>query len=186
MGIAKFEIRRKCMVCGEPFMAKTIESWYCSPRCSKKAYKHRRDEEIRHSKLDVIVRKIPKSQEYVKVSEAYALFGISKDTLYRLIRKGKIPYVNAGKKMIRVSKTELMKMYPLRKHPLKKEKPEPKLYSLEPKNCYTINEICKKYHMNDSTAYMQIRKYSIPTRQIGNYVYVPKKEIDNLYKSEAK
>lgn len=36
-------------------------------------------------------------QEYVKVSEAYALFGISKDTLYRFIRKGKIPYVNAGK-----------------------------------------------------------------------------------------
>ena len=83
MGIAKFEIRRKCMVCGESFMAKTIESWYCSPRCSKIAYKRRRDEEIRHSKLDVIVRKIPKSQEYVKVSEAYALFGISKDTLYR-------------------------------------------------------------------------------------------------------
>ena len=118
MGIAKFEIRRKCMVCGEPFMAKTIESWYCSPRCSKIAYKRWRDEEIRHSKLDVIVRKRPKSQEYVKVSEAYALFGITKDTLYRLIRKGKIP-VNAGKKMIRVSKTELMKMYPLRKHPLK-------------------------------------------------------------------
>ena len=70
MGIAKFEIRRKCMVCGEPFMAKTVESWYCSPRCSKIAYKRRRDEEIRHSKLDVIVRKIPKSQEYVKVSES--------------------------------------------------------------------------------------------------------------------
>lgn len=106
MGIAKFEIRRKCMVCGEPFMAKTIESWYCSPRCSKIAYKRRRDEEIRHSKLDVIVRKIPKSQEYVKVSEAYALFGISKDTLYRLIRKGKIPYVNAGKKMKCLSNSE--------------------------------------------------------------------------------
>ena len=84
-------------------MAKTVESWYCSPRCSKIAYKRRRDEEIRHSKLDVIVRKIPKSQEYVKVSEAYALFGISKDTLYRLIRKGKIPYVNAGKKMRLIS-----------------------------------------------------------------------------------
>ena len=54
MGIAKFEIRRKCMVCGESFMAKTIESWYCSPRCSKIAYKRRRDEEIRHSKLDII------------------------------------------------------------------------------------------------------------------------------------
>ena len=75
MGIAKFEIRRKCMVCGEPFMAKTVESWYCSPRCSKIAYKRRRDEEIRHSKLDVIVRKIPKSQEYV-LSYNSIIFGL--------------------------------------------------------------------------------------------------------------
>jgi len=36
--------------------------------------------------------------------------------------------------------------------------------------------------MNDSTLYLQIRKFSIPTRQIGNFVYVPKKGIDNLYK----
>ena len=29
------------------------------------------------------------------------------------------------------------------------------------------------------------RKYSIPSRQIGNYVYVPKEEIDNLYKPKS-
>ena len=40
----------------------------------------------------------------------------------------------------------------------------------------------KKFHLEDSTVYLHIRKYSIPTRQIGNFVYVPKKEIDNLYK----
>lgn len=36
--------------------------------------------------------------------------------------------------------------------------------------------------MDESTVYLHIRKYGIPTRQIGNYVYVPKYEIDNLYK----
>lgn len=35
MGAAKFEITRKCKICGEPFVAKTITSWYCSPRCSE-------------------------------------------------------------------------------------------------------------------------------------------------------
>jgi hypothetical protein len=90
--------------------------------------------------------------------------------------------VNAGTKMTRVSKEELAKMFPLRSEQIKKQKPKPKLYSLEPEDCYTINEMCEKYHMNDSTAYLQIRKYSIPTRQIGNYVYVPKEEIDKLYK----
>ena len=28
MGAAKFEITRKCKICGEPFVAKTITSWY--------------------------------------------------------------------------------------------------------------------------------------------------------------
>ena len=103
------------------------------------------------------------------------MFGISKETLYRQIRKGVIPSVNVGQRQTRVSKETLMEMYPLRKSLLKKQpKPIPKLYSLEPKDCYTIQQACEKYHMNDSTLYLQIRKFSIPTRQIGNFVYVPK------------
>ena len=183
MGAAKFEITRKCKICGEPFLAKTITSWYCSPRCSSVAYKRRKDEEKRKKRLDEIAKAIPKDQEYITVPEAYSMFGISKETLYRLIRKGVIPSVNIGQRQTRVSKEKLMKMYPLRKSLLKKQpKPLPKLYTLENKHCYPIQQPCAQYHMNDSTLYLQIRKYSIPTRQIGNYVYVPKKEIDNLYK----
>ena len=172
MPAAKFEIKRKCQICGEEFLAKTIESWYCSPKCSKIAWKRRKDEEQRLQRLDEVVKKIPKSKEYITVPEAYALFGISKETLYRLIRKGTSPSVNAGERQTLLSKAELMKLYPPRKKALTKPKPVAKLYSLEPKDCYTIGE----------TVYLHIRKYSIPTRQIGNFVYVPKKEIDNLYK----
>lgn len=32
-----FEIKRKCKVCGEVFLAKTLDSQYCSPKCSKVA-----------------------------------------------------------------------------------------------------------------------------------------------------
>ena len=62
-----------------------------------------------------------------------------------------------------------------------KELPQKKLYSLEPEGCYTIGEVCEKYHINDSSVWAHVRKYSIPSRQIGNYVYVPKEEIDNLF-----
>ena len=99
-----------------------------------------------------------------------------------MIRKGTIPSVNAGERQTLLSKEELMKLYPLRKKTLTKPKPIAKLYSLEPKDCYTIGEITEKFLVNESTVYLHIRKYSIPTRQIGNFVYVPKKEIDNLYK----
>ena len=108
MPAAKFEITRQCKVCGETFVAKTIESWYCSPKCSKIAWKRRKDEELRLQRLDDVVKKIPKSKEYITVPEAYALFGISKETLYRLIRKGTIPSVNAGERQTLLSKEELM------------------------------------------------------------------------------
>ena len=179
---AKYQITRKCRMYGDSFIAKTISSWYCSPRCSKIAYKRRLDEEKKKKELAEIAQQIPADKEYIKVSEAYAMFEISRDVLYRQIRKGVIPFINMGQKQIRVSKTELAKLYPLRKDPLANDKPEPKMYSLEPKDCYTIGEIVKKYHVDDSTLWAHIRKYSIPTRQIGNYVYMPKKEIDQLYK----
>ncbi len=53
---------------------------------------------------------------------------------------------------------------------------------MEPEDCYTIGDISQKYKLDESTVYKHIRKYSIPTRQIGNFVYVPKSEIDELYK----
>ena len=71
MPAAKFQIKRKCKICGETFIAKTIESWYCSPKCSQRAYKRRKDEEARQKKLDEIADKIPESRDYIKVSEAY-------------------------------------------------------------------------------------------------------------------
>lgn len=36
-----FEIKRKCKVCGEDFLAKTLDSQYCSPKCSKVAWKRK-------------------------------------------------------------------------------------------------------------------------------------------------
>ena len=36
-----FEIKRKCKVCGEVFLAKTLDSQYCSPKCSKVAWKRK-------------------------------------------------------------------------------------------------------------------------------------------------
>lgn len=182
MPAAKFEIIRKCQICGESFMAKTIDSWNCSTKCSRIAWKRKKDEELRMQKLDAIAKKIPKSKELISVPEAYVLFGISKETIYRLVRKGVITSTNLGERQIRVSKEELLKLYPLRRKALEKPRVVPKLYSMEIKDCYTIGEVAEKFKLDDSTVYLHIRKYSIPTRQIGNYVYVPKKEIDNLYK----
>lgn len=182
MPAAKYEIKRKCLFCGATFLAKTLDSRYCSPACSKKAYNQRQAEEHKRQQQNLILAQIPDGRDYISVSEAQAMFGVSKDTIRRLIRSGQVPSINLGKRLTRISRTALLEKLPLRQEPIDRSKPLPRTYSLEPEDCYTIGEIAEKFGFNDSTVYLHIRKYSIPTRQIGNYVYAPKSEIDRIYK----
>lgn len=183
MPALKFQIKRKCEMCGATFIAKTLESKYCSKHCIDMAYKQKKAAAKKAEQFKQIAQKVPDAREYISVAEAVAMYSIGRDTIYRLIKKGAIPYINIGERLTRIKRTELEKLFPKREEPLEKDKPLPKLYSLEPEDCYTIGEISKKYRIDDSTVWAHIRKYSIPTRQIGNYVYAPKKEIDKLYKS---
>ena len=184
MAQAKYEIRRKCPICGTVFQICTIDAVYCSKQCSDIAYKRKKDREAKEAKYEQIAKEIPDIKEYLSVKEAVALYCVERDTLYREIRKGMIPSINLGKKQLRLKRTDIEARFPLRKKVRKTaKKPIPKTYNLEPENCYTIGEISKKYRIHDSSVWAHIRKFSIPTRQIGNYVYAPKSEIDKLYKS---
>lgn len=46
---------------------------------------------------------------------------------------------------------------------------------------YTIGEISQKYGVLLSSVDKTIRKNSIPKKQIGKFVYVPKVEIDKIF-----
>lgn len=175
------KIQKQCAVCGQPFVPKTVDSVYCSKTCGNAAYREKKRQKRKEEKKQAVVAKIPDDRLYISVPEAIALFGVAKSTLYRLIRQKRIPAINLGARLVRIDRAAIEEMFPVRQTPLKKEKPTTKLYSLEPQDCYTIGEIAKKFGISDSTVYKHIRKYSIPTRQIGNYVYAPKTEIDNLY-----
>ena len=180
-----FGIKRKCKVCGKVFVAKTLDSHYCSPKCSKVAWKRKKDAKDKNARLEAIARQIPDIREFISVKEAVAMFGVERNTLYRLIKSGRIPAVNIGTRLIRIKRSDMENLFLTRPESIaEKERPIPKLYSMEPEECYTITQVCEKYHINDSSVWAHVRKYSIPSRQIGNYVYVPKQEIDNLYKSE--
>ena len=175
------KIQKQCEVCGQSFVPKTVDSVYCSKKCGAAAYREKKRQKRKEEEKQAVVAKIPDDRLYISVPEAIALFGVAKSTLYRLIRQKRIPAINLGARLVRIDRAAIEEMFPVRQTPLKKEKPTTQLDSLEPQDCYTIGEIAKKFGISDSTVYKHIRKYSIPTRQIGNYVYAPKTEIDNLY-----
>ena len=77
-----FEIKRKCKVCGKVFVAKTLDSYYCSPKCGKVAWKRKKDVKDRNAKLEAIAQQVPDIREYISVKEAVAMFGVNQIGTY--------------------------------------------------------------------------------------------------------
>lgn len=183
MPSAKFEISRECKFCSNLFFAKTITSIYCSPRCSKSAFaKKKKEEKLKQLKIDKAL-KISDEEEYISVADAVALYDVSRDTIYRLIRSEKIEKYNLAKRLTKVYRKDLEELFDLK--PITETattKEEIKTYRLEKEDCYSIGEITEKYGISETSVYTHIRKYGIPIRQLGKSVYAPKTEIDNIYK----
>ena len=122
MPAAKFQIERKCELCGKTFLAKTITSRYCSIQCSRSAYSQKKREE----KLEELRReraaKVPKDHPYLSISDAIALYDVCRDTLYRLVRSKALRSYNLGKRMRRICREDLERNFNLR--PTDEQKPK--------------------------------------------------------------
>lgn len=106
---------------------------------------------------------------------------VSRDTLYRYIRLGLLKSVKSGRRLTYVSKSELLKLFPLRKEALEDTKPLVKLYRMEPEDCYTIGEVAKKngwmtvrcIYTFVNTLFQLVRleiTYMYPKNQLMNYI----------------
>ncbi|KAA6314831.1 hypothetical protein EZS27_034616, partial [termite gut metagenome] len=65
-----------------------------------------------------------------------------------------------------------------------KQGERPAKLQYNPNECYTIAEISEKFGVSLSTVSKTIRRYSIPKRQVGKFVYVPKEQIDKVFASK--
>lgn len=183
MGFSKLKIPKICEFCEKPFEAKTVTTRFCSKYCSEKEGKRQKriakELEEKQSLLEKSVKRIVEIQTrpYISVSEAVVLFGISKDTIHRLIKSGKIPAHNFGQRLTRVSKLDLEALFTSVEIPAKEEEKP----NFEIGNCYTISEISTKFRADPSTIYLVIKKNKIPTKKVGSFVYAPKNLIDKIF-----
>lgn len=134
-----------------------------------------------------MAEKIPEAREYISIAEAVVMFGISRDTIYRLVRNGKIPSINLGERLTRISRVHIEHMFPVSTQPkptVTITHPHPqKTYKFDSSDSYTIGEVSKVFGVSDSTVYKTIRRMSIPICQKGKFVFVPKAEIDKVFNS---
>lgn len=85
------EIKRRSRFCGKEFIIKILDSYYCSPKCSKAAHARKKRAEEKERKMALIAKMVPTIHEFISVKEA-VIYGVERQTLYRLLRKGIIPF----------------------------------------------------------------------------------------------
>jgi RES domain-containing protein len=87
---SKFILPKTCEVCDTQFNAKTVYSMYCSKKCSDAAYRNKKAQAKQEEQRKQVAEQIPSDRPYITIAEAVVLFSISRDTIYRQIRKGNI------------------------------------------------------------------------------------------------
>ena len=106
-------INKSCLNCGKQFVAKTTVTKYCGAVCAKKAYKKRkRDERLNNAvalSLTDGYSEFLKIKEFFSIKESSMLLGLSRWTLYRLIRNGDLKVSKIGSRVI-VKRSELEKL----------------------------------------------------------------------------
>ena len=186
MAKSSLKLPRICEQCEKPFEAKTVATRFCSRYCANKSGKERKKQakeaDQKQTLLEKSIHKIAdiQTRPYISITEATILFGISKDTIRRLILAGKIPAFNLGQRLTRISRLHMEALFTTIDLP-EVPKEEPVRIHYEINECYKIGEISEKFGISPSTVNKTIRQYGIPRRQVGKFVYVPKEQIDKLF-----
>ena len=124
-------------------------SYNNTDKISNKTLQHnnkKKAQEKQEEQRQQLAEQIPTDRPYISIAEAVVLFGISRDTIYRQIRKGNIPALNLGARLTRISRIHIEAMFPkveiakaIQPAITKQE------INFDPANCYTIGEISQKY-----------------------------------------
>jgi excisionase family DNA binding protein len=111
---------------------------------------------------------------YISIAETVILFGISKDTIRRLIKAGKIPAINLGQRLTKINRAHIETMFTAVALPEQKPQEQQAVkLQYEPGECYTNGEVSEKFGVSPSTVSSIIRRNNIPKREIGKFVYGP-------------
>ena len=110
----KFEYQKVCKFCGNTFTAQKSTTSYCSVTCAKrgnKAAKRKERLQLESEEIQERNRQNLLSQDNLSLTDAAALLGISRPTLYNLLQTKNIELLRISKRTIRVKRADLLNLY---------------------------------------------------------------------------
>lgn len=185
---SKIEVIRICEHCKKQFTAKTTRTRYCSHICNSRGYKALvRKGKVEKSNNETVqllntdLEKI-KPLEFLKITQASLLFGISRSTIYRLVNNGYLDIGKFGKRtVLRRCDLEAFFAIPIQDVTLKTGQQFPGF-----DNCYTITQIQQKYNISSGALYLLIQRQGIVKYSVGKFTCVAKQDIDIIFNAAGR
>jgi excisionase family DNA binding protein len=186
---SNIQIQRICQFCGKEFIAKTTVTKYCGDVCAKKAYKARiKSFKVEDSNTQTFQLKcLPNerlieigAKDYLNIEESCLLLSVSRWTLWRMIKDGRITATKLGR-LTRIKRLDIDEFFnqPVASSivPLLDSNTE---FQSDITECYTLTEIHVKYGISESALQNLIKRNNIQKMKSGKCVYVPKSDIERL------
>ncbi|MDG1435088.1 MAG: helix-turn-helix domain-containing protein [Saprospiraceae bacterium] len=180
---SSIRINKICQHCGNEFIAKTTVTKYCGDNCAKRAYKARKkaekielnNQETQQIIEDSIIEL--QTKDFLSVAEVCQLFKVSRTTIWRLMKEGKVNAARIGRKKF-ITRASINALF---KPPIE-IKPKPvETEELQIETCWNIGEVERLFNLNSKTLYDAILRFDVPKIQQGKFVYVPKENIISIF-----
>ena len=176
-------IKRICDFCLQEFTAKTTKTKYCTHKCNSRACKPgRRNGKVETSNIETIkvinadLEKI-KLREFLNITQASKLFGISRRTIYRLIDRGYLNFAKFGTRTV-IKKCDLEGFFAV---PIIEQTLQPIQAFPGIDKCYTIGQAQAEFNISPAALYHLIHRHGIMKYSIGKFTYVPKADLDMIF-----
>ena len=185
---AKEPIKKICEFCGCEFEAYTQVARYCSHDCNRKAYREIKRKEViflTASMASQTKRERAKSdlseREYISISDAAAIMGVSRWTIYRNVVKGCIPAKRLSQRTTLIRKKDIEALFDV-------IEPYEVLTTGVHKpidEWYTIDEVTEKYGLLRHRIRKIINSEGIPTKKAGTRTLIAKNKIDAYFRKKG-
>jgi transposase in mobilizable transposon, tnpA protein len=171
MSTSNIRIKKVCEWCGKEFLSQKCSTRFCCKRCAEHAYKERKRQE-RKSNTEAQVQKHLhekaeaeiSAREYLSISEAAKLLGVTRDGVYKLIYRGTLTAYKISSRFTVILRSDIDAMI------------RAKLYVRTPKSAttvsdengeaitefYTTKEIIEKFGVSNSWVFAQGKARNIP------------------------
>lgn len=171
-------VTKVCMHCGKVFQTISSAVKYCSDRCAKNAKEEqKRTERIQRQKQEALERRHTSllSQEFINITDAATLIGVSRPTVYKMIEDGRIEAVRFGERIVRIKVASLSNPAA----PVLREKPKTQ-FAVSKDNLISKNQVMEEYQISDTQFYRLIKPHSLQAIYIDGLSYFSEPKIRKI------